>query len=69
MVAALNEIRSAAQDHNRSNVAEELSIRQLLASQETTQIITTPREYQLELFQRATHQNTIAVLDTGSGKT
>jgi endoribonuclease Dicer len=66
---AVKEIRAAAQDNNRSNVAEELSIRQLLASQETTQIITTPREYQLELFQRATQQNTIAVLDTGSGKT
>ena len=28
-----------------------------------------PREYQIELFERAKSQNTIAVLDTGSGKT
>ncbi|KAG9584750.1 dicer-like protein 1, partial [Aureobasidium melanogenum] len=66
---AIKEIRTTAQDIKRSNVDEELSISQLLASQETTQIITTPREYQLDLFQRATQQNTIAVLDAGSGKT
>jgi endoribonuclease Dicer len=28
-----------------------------------------PREYQIELFERAKIENTIAVLDTGSGKT
>ncbi|GKT45594.1 dicer-like protein 1 [Colletotrichum spaethianum] len=32
-------------------------------------IIQTPREYQIELFERAKHKNTIVVLDTGSGKT
>ena len=32
-------------------------------------IISSPREYQVELFERAKVQNTIAVLDTGSGKT
>lgn len=66
---ALKEINTTKQDLNRSAAEEGLSIRQLLANQEMTQIITTPREYQLELFQRAIHQNTIAVLDTGSGKT
>jgi endoribonuclease Dicer len=47
----------------------QLSIRDILASQETTVRITNPRDYQTELFQRAKIQNTIAVLDTGTGKT
>lgn len=44
---------------------ETLSIRSLMAKQGATAIITTPREYQLELFERAKKQNIIAVLDTG----
>ncbi|KAF2829146.1 dicer-like protein 1 [Ophiobolus disseminans] len=48
---------------------EQLSIRDILAGQDTTVRITNPRDYQTELFQRAKIQNTIAVLDTGSGKT
>ena len=44
---------------------ENLSIRSLMAKQESQVIITDPREYQLELFQRAKQQNIIAVLDTG----
>jgi endoribonuclease Dicer len=48
---------------------EQLSIREILARQESSVRITTPRDYQTELFQRAKRENTIAVLDTGSGKT
>jgi endoribonuclease Dicer len=48
---------------------EQLSIRDILASQDTTVRITNPRDYQTELFERAKMQNTIAVLDTGTGKT
>lgn len=48
---------------------EQLSIRDILAKQETAIRIMNPRDYQTELFQRARDGNTIAVLDTGSGKT
>ncbi|KAI4118772.1 MAG: hypothetical protein LQ345_001232 [Seirophora villosa] len=47
---------------------ESLSIRELMRKDQRN-IITDPREYQLELFERAKKQNIIAVLDTGSGKT
>jgi endoribonuclease Dicer len=53
----------------KSTKEEQLSIRDILASQESTVRITNPRDYQTELFQRAKAQNTIAVLDTGTGKT
>jgi endoribonuclease Dicer len=48
---------------------EQRSIRDILASQETAVRISNPRDYQTELFQRAKTENTIAVLDTGTGKT
>lgn len=53
----------------KSAKEEQLSIRDILANQETTVRITNPRDYQTELFQRAKSENVIAVLDTGSGKT
>ncbi|KAF2626787.1 dicer-like protein-like protein 1 [Macroventuria anomochaeta] len=54
---------------SRSATEEQLSIRDILAQRETTVRITNPRDYQTELFQTAKNGNTIAVLDTGSGKT
>lgn len=42
-----------------------LSVRGLIAKQDSSVIITDPREYQVELFEKAKKQNIIAVLDTG----
>ena len=47
---------------------ENLSLREILHKGQS-HLITDPREYQVELFERAKSQNIIAVLDTGSGKT
>ncbi|QQK44191.1 Helicase, C-terminal [Penicillium digitatum] len=47
----------------------ELSTARLLAKTEPGGGVLDPREYQIELFERARASNTIAVLDTGSGKT
>ena len=44
-----------------------LSTRNLISKQESTVIITDPREYQMELFEKAKEENIIAVLDTGMG--
>ncbi|KAI9662080.1 MAG: Dicer-like protein 1 [Trizodia sp. TS-e1964] len=48
---------------------ESRSTKYLIEKQEAAVIISDPREYQMELFERAKQQNIIAVLDTGSGKT
>ncbi|KAI0152527.1 hypothetical protein F4776DRAFT_652761 [Hypoxylon sp. NC0597] len=41
----------------------------LVREAESERIISSPREYQTELFERAKQRNIIAVLDTGTGKT
>lgn len=46
-----------------------LSLKQMMQKQKCQPIIPNAREYQMELFETAKAQNTIAVLDTGSGKT
>ncbi|KAH8714061.1 hypothetical protein GQ44DRAFT_689075 [Phaeosphaeriaceae sp. PMI808] len=54
---------------SKCTIEAELSIKKIIAGQETAVPITNPRDYQTELFQRAKTENTIAVLDTGTGKT
>lgn len=44
------------------------SVGYLVKSWEGQKIINNPRDYQMELFQRAKEKNTIAVLDTGKSK-
>ncbi|KAK6586892.1 hypothetical protein PZA11_000182 [Diplocarpon coronariae] len=48
---------------------ETQSTKWLVNQSENRKIISSPREYQTELFNKAVEQNIIAVLDTGSGKT
>jgi hypothetical protein len=49
-----------------SNVdSEALSVKYLVRQTESQRIISSPREYQVELFERAKEENIIAVLDTG----
>jgi endoribonuclease Dicer len=46
-----------------------MSFARMIKQNETKKIIASPREYQIELFERAKQKNIIAVLDTGAGKT
>lgn len=55
------EVQAVSENANE----ETLSVRGLIAKQDSSVIITDPREYQLELFEKAKEQNIIAVLDTG----
>ncbi|KAJ6133995.1 dicer-like protein 1 [Penicillium sp. IBT 18751x] len=56
-------------DNTSRTPKNELPIALLLAKQGHSGRNLDPREYQIELFERAKMKNTIAVLDTGSGKT
>ncbi|CAG8979867.1 hypothetical protein HYALB_00002640 [Hymenoscyphus albidus] len=58
------------QDHQVKPGEEAVqSTRWIVDHTESAPIISTPREYQNELYERAKEKNIIAVLDTGSGKT
>ncbi|KAH8651518.1 hypothetical protein BGZ60DRAFT_187238 [Tricladium varicosporioides] len=71
---AENHVQKLLQNQNKqSRVSPEeeqhQSARWLVNQSENRKIISTPREYQVELFERAKEKNIVAVLDTGSGKT
>ena len=61
----IEEVKEAIRDAKD----ETLSVRDILIKQEVSAHITSPRDYQTELYQKAKEKNIIAVLDTGSGKT
>lgn len=50
---------------NNCQNLEDQSARYIVHQAESQKIISTPREYQTELFERAKEKNIIAVLDTG----
>ncbi|KAM4058838.1 ribonuclease III domain-containing protein [Hirsutella rhossiliensis] len=52
-----------------TRAVDRLSTARLIQSNEDRKIIVSPREYQIDLFERAKEKNIIIVLDTGSGKT
>lgn len=59
--------RSAKQQHN--DALEMESIRELLNKDNSERIMGSEHEFQIALFEQAKQQNTIAVADTGTGKT
>ena len=63
--------RDKLQKQNTHSVSESAAVNEqksmswLVREAESANIISSPREYQVELFERAKQKNTIAVLDTG----
>ncbi|KAI2626207.1 hypothetical protein GGS21DRAFT_530579 [Xylaria nigripes] len=57
------------QHHSIVNENEDLLVRASFKEATNRSIISSAREYQLELFERAKQKNIIVVLDTGAGKT
>lgn len=67
--AAEYDARQARKKQNGpANLDKDLSVEELMDEQGKA-ILDDPREYQQELYERAKKENTIAVLETGSGKT
>ncbi|KAM0263012.1 hypothetical protein ACHAQJ_001390 [Trichoderma viride] len=60
---------NAASKVDLANRLDKISTSRLLEDSAKQKIITSPREYQIDLYERARDENTIVVLDTGSGKT
>lgn len=66
----LEENRNRLSKKPENRVTEnDQSIAYLVKSWEGQKIINNPRDYQMELFERAKEKNTIAVLDTGKSST
>jgi endoribonuclease Dicer len=62
-----NKLEKSAGMENQANIEDDAqqSTKWLVNQSENREIISTPREYQTELFERAKEKNIIAVLDTG----
>ncbi|RYP40530.1 hypothetical protein DL767_001659 [Monosporascus sp. MG133] len=61
------QINDSASAQTRSDECKSTAL--LVKEAESEKIINSPREYQVELFEKAKEKNIIAVLDTGTGKT